>query len=244
MDANLIRDFLVNLVAGIVGIVIVLGLERQKRPALKLAVDIPDRNKKHHATWLYVNVRNVKMPSWSGWIGSREPAFACRASIAVYTFDDFRLCYEMNARWSQTPAPKVEEGRMQDGQPVPPVPDYHARYVDDVAGSKQLTLINKQETFDIYLETNAVLDVVFRREGEEACYAWNNDNYLYGDMGWKIEKRKLEKGRYVARVGVTTGGRIFVDYFLIVNDGSYENFNLERADDGLRKRIKRSVVFT
>ena len=54
----------------------------------------------------------------------------------------------------------------------------------------------------------------------------------------------IEKGRYVARVGVTTGGKRFVDYFLIVNDGSYEDFNLERADDGLKKRIKKSVVFS
>ena len=188
MDENLIRDFLVNLVAGIVGIVIVLGLERQKRPALKLGVDIPDRNKKHHATWLYVNIRNQKMPSWSRWIGSREPAFACRALIAIYTLDDFRLCYEMNARWSQTPAPKVEEGRLQDGQPVLPVPDYHARYVDDVMGTKQLILLTNKKLLTFILRQMQSWMLYF--DGKARKHATHGTTTIIYTVTWAGRSKK------------------------------------------------------
>lgn len=63
-------DFLINLIAGIVGIVIVLWIERQRRPVLSFKVGVPgtideqDVLKRHPTTFLKVQIHNRNLPRW------------------------------------------------------------------------------------------------------------------------------------------------------------------------------------
>jgi hypothetical protein len=76
---------------------------------------------------------------------------------------------------------------------------------------------------------------VFRAKGEDQCYGWNNESYLHD---WRHPSWRLEKGRYVARVRVKTGGHEYTNAFLIANDVPYEDFRLVEIEDKAKKQLK------
>lgn len=220
--SSLSINFLINLIAGIVGILIVLWIERQKRPELSMRVGVPGRIGdndplgRQAATWVKIQIHNSNMPRWLRWVYDREPALACRAWITFHHLDGRRVFdREMNARWSETPEPRVEVKQTEKGQ----------------VG----ILLGVQDSVDIPPGEYTNVDIAIRVKSDTDCYGWNNESYLYN---WEHPAWKLEKGRYVARVRVKTGGREFVDAFLIVNDIPHEDFRLEPVEDELKKRLK------
>jgi hypothetical protein len=207
-------DFFINLLAGIVGILVVLWLERQRRPGLTMHIGVPgtideaDPVKRHPTTFLKVQVHNRTVPRWLAWVYHGEPAVSCAAWMSFHSLDGVALFdREMVGRWSETPDPPPIQGIKTENGAV-------------------LRLLNVQDTMDIQPGSYANLDVVCRLKGEEECYGWNNESYLHG---WKNPAWRLPKGRYIARIRVKTGGKEFRDAFVIDNDRSFTDFRLEVA---------------
>ena len=219
-----IPDFLINLIAGVVGILVVLWIERQRRPRLSMHVGIPgtidehDPLKRHPTTFLKVQIHNLCVPKWLSWVYDGEPALSSAGWITFHHLDGQRVFdREMLARWSET----------QDPPPIA------ATKTDEGLIAR---LVNPQNAVDIPPGEYANLDVVNRLEGEAECYGWNNESYIHG---WKHPSWRLDKGRYVAKIRVKSGGREFQDAFVVVNDIPFADFRLEEAPTEVKDRILR-----
>ncbi len=81
-----------------------------------------------------------------------------------------------------------------------------------------------QETYDIPPGEYTTLSFVYREKRQSVCYGWNNESYLHG---FKHPQWQLEKGRYIVKLVVKTGGREFTSEFMIFNDGKFDDFRLE-----------------
>lgn len=220
--AEIFLNFAINLLAGVVGILVVLWLERQRRPGLRMQLGEPGEIKdgdplgRPLSKWPHVQVHNRNVPWWLGWVYHGEPALACRAWITFHHMDGHRVFdREMNVRWSETPEPAVEVVNTEKGQVA--------------------KLVGAQDTIDIPPGEYTNIDVTIKTKGDTDCYGWNNESYLYK---WKHPSWRLEKGRYVAKIRVKTGGREFTDAFLIANDVPYEDFRLEAIERELKQRLK------
>jgi hypothetical protein len=218
-------DFLINLIAGIVGIVFVLWLERQRRPGLSMEVGVPstideqDVLKRIPTTFLRVNIHNKTVPKWLSWVYDGEPALTCTGWISFYHLDgECIFSKEMLARWSETQDPpsiqitKTEKGAV-------------AR------------LVNTQNSVDIPPGESTLIDICCRFNNEEVCYGWNNESYLHN---WRNPARILGKGTYLALVRVKSGGREFQDVFVIINDGLFRDFRLEPAPPKYKGMVKKT----
>ena len=214
-------NFLINLVAGIVGILIVLWLERQRRPSLTMKIGsihrlgTEDILGRAQSTWLRATIHNRNVPNWLAWVYRGEPALSCRAWITFHHLDGHRIFdREMNARWTGTDEPKVELFNTDKGTAA--------------------RLVGVQETFDIPPGESTMLDIVFRASGEDECYGWNNESYLHN---WRNPAWCLPRGRYIARIRVKTGGQEYSDAFMVVNDIPYEDFRLDVVNNELKKML-------
>lgn len=218
---DLFLNFVVNLVATIVGILVVLWIERQRRPSLSMkvgetgAIGDGDPLGRPPAKWPHVQVHNRNVPRWLAWVYRGEPALACRAWITFHHLEGHRVFNrEMNVRWSETPEPNVEITNTERGQAA--------------------RLRGVQDTVDIPPGEYTNLDIVFRARGEDECYGWNNESYVHN---WRHPAWRLARGRYIARIRVKSGGREYTDAFLIANDVPYEDFRLEPIDNELKRHL-------
>ena len=217
---ELIISFSINLVTGVVGILIVLWIERQRRPGLSMGIGEKHQIKEGDflnrpaSTWLRVKVYNRNVPRWLAWVYHGEPALGCRAWITFHDFEGRRVPdREMEARWSDSNEPKVEIITVEKGQVK--------------------RLVGAENFFDIPPGESTLLDVVIRDKSNSDCFGWNNESYLYD---WRHDRWYLGgEGRYVARIRIKTGGQEYVDAFQIVNDESYNRFRLESLDKETKK---------
>jgi hypothetical protein len=219
--SELFINFFINLVAGIVGILIVLWIERQRRPHLTIKLGQPGRLdegdllNRSPSTWLHVQVQNKNVPKWLMWVYQGEPALTCKAWITFHHLDGKKIFdRDMIARWSGSNEPKVEVITTKEG--------------------KIARLVGAQDTFDIPPGENTDVDVVFRAKAEDKCYGWNNESYLHN---WRHPDWKLEKGSYIARIRIKTGGQEYFNSFIVANDGPYSDFRLIEIDNEMKKKI-------
>ena len=233
---DLTLNFFINLAAGVVGILIVLWIERQRRPRLYMKVGIPNEivekpsEPRRPGKWLYVTIHNAGVPRWLAWVYSGEPAMACRAWITFYHLEGHRVYdREMNARWAATPEPQIQVLALERTTAPP-------QSVEEAKMEQRafVRLLDVRETYDIPAGESTNIDVVMRLREKEMAYGWCNESYLYD---WKHPDWELRQGRYLARVRVITGGREFSDAFLVVNDVPYADFRLEPAKPELKRKI-------
>jgi len=223
---NWLHGFLNNLLAGVFGILIVLTLERQRRPRLvfKIKTDevlgLPENDLlgRMQCRWPTVEVHNLKIHRWLSWVYSGDPAFACRAWISFHNPTDGGRIFrnEMIARWHEADQPRVMPIRKPDGTVV-------------------VLLEGVQNAIDIPTGECGTIAPVYRAKDSESCYGWNNESYLHS---WQHPLWKLDKGRYIARIRVVTGGREFVGAFKVINDAPFDDFRIEEIDEETRKKLK------
>ncbi|MEO0249407.1 MAG: hypothetical protein ABIN58_07665 [candidate division WOR-3 bacterium] len=120
----------------------------------------------------------------------------------------------MRARWVETREPLIY--RLQSGDKV------------------GYQVVPFQDTVDIPSGESSIRGIAVRLRGEDNCYGWNDESFVHD---WKHPLWKLEKGRYYARVRVRTGGREFVNSFLIVNDVGFEDFRIEATDADIKTKL-------
>jgi hypothetical protein len=197
---EIFQDFVINILAGLVGAMVVLwAVERKRRPSLKFVVETPPY-KGQNRIHLRVIVHNQKLQFPLSWIYDREAAQLCRAWISFHHLDGRRyFSKDMVGRWCETPEPV--ELQIIDGQIMWGPSNRTCDYVDIAPG------------------TTSTLDVVFKYDGEDNCYGWNNEAYRHKE--WRNPEWELSRGRYLVKVKVKTGGREFSQSFELFNEGDF-----------------------
>lgn len=212
------------------GFLVSLFLEKMKKPQIRMEVAEPELGTGSNAKYLWVNIKNMPLKGFMSFFTDRGTAYACKAFVSVYTFENHSFCFKMPGRWGETITPEYEEVKLESkiiGK-IAPVPDSKALIITRGDGVQiRRRLINEQITYDIPAGSSTILDIVARQNNENECYGWNDENYLLDDKSIGIERRKLKPGQYIAVVRLEVGGHEFYETFKIRNDEPFEKFRLE-----------------
>jgi hypothetical protein len=208
---------------GLVSIGAVVFVEYFRRPSLVLSKEnppLPDAKyppgspqvtnvRVTEARFLRVVVSNRTPPSFARWM-VRAPALQCRAAITFHHLDDEQDIFGrvMEGRWPSTPEPLpiVIAPATPDGQP--------------------LVLIPQSRGVDVYPGERELLDIAFRADEDAECYGWNNEAH-FSTPTWRNPNWKLDRGRYLVRVIVTSSGQKCVGWFRLENSVGRDSFRLE-----------------
>lgn len=205
-----IWSLLISIVGALVSVVLVLLVERERKP--KLAISVEKGNHIHHKRkFLRVIVTNKAIGALAGLFVTRQPALMCRAYITFLTEKNdpvFAKGRRMLGRWSNTPEPA-----------------YLLPFNNGVMTIRDPS--RTRDLIDIPPDDFEVLDIVMRTEDGETCIGWHNA--VIQNPQAEVETRfELPKGRYHVLVSVRTAGQDFRHVFRIVNDHpSIESFRLE-----------------
>lgn len=212
-----IVDFLINfsleIFVGALSIILVLILERQTRPELKILIDdkhiIPDNNpaKQQPTTWLRVRVENQPMPRLIKWAYIRQPAIDCRATIDFIN-PKGKQVFSIPGRWSGNPRPEIIKFLTPENN-----------FAQAIIGEQHTTNIGPSS--EIYKGES--LDIAIRIKGEENSYAWNNQSYIHN---WRNPNYVLQPGVWTIKVNIDTGGKVFISSFNLSIGKLYEEFSL------------------
>ena len=119
-----IIEFIINLFAGIIGILVVLWIESFRRPGITMKVgDIHIIEKKdllgrRHTKFLRVEICNRDVPKLLEWFYDGEPALSCKGWITFRDNNGSKILQEeMKARWSSSIQPKVESAKIENLAP-------------------------------------------------------------------------------------------------------------------------------
>jgi len=219
-DAILI-GFGISLLASIIGVGLVLWIDRQRRPRLRMTVGIPgtiDKFDPLHrpvTTFLHVRIDNERTKFPVSLFYDADAAHSCAAWLTFYHLDGHKVFdREMAGRWTETPEPSMRQIR-QDNKTV-------------------VMLAGVKNTVDIPSGEYANVDVAARMIPDRECYGWNNESYLHN---WRHPDWKLKRGRYLVKVRVRSAGREFEDLFLLVNDVPHKDFRLETASKEYKAKV-------
>lgn len=210
-----ILAFFISLIATFLGLIITFLIAAQTRPEISISITPPhqlfpnDPMGRKAATWLKVEICNEALSGWKRLIAffyDRSYAIGCKGWITFHYPDDYRSVFShpVALRWDDTPEPKPNTVQVPEG--IIAVPAYTPKVYDIPTGECTTTAI------------------LYREDGDQNCFVWNNDSYLFG---FKHPEWRLEKGRFIARVRVKTGGREFFGYFVVFNEELYINFRIE-----------------
>jgi len=226
----IILSFLASLLATLLGILIVLYMERQRRPHLmfsngdSLVIPPNDPLGRQACKWLRINVKNQKpnglINRLINFFYGGEPAILCLAWIDFFNIDGEKLFdSEMFARWSENPHPLWKPIEAPKG-------------VD-------WNLLELNKTIDIPSGEHVLLDVAFKAAGEADAFGFNTESYPHN---WRNPNWKLKEGKYQVKIRVKTNGREFTDIFILTNESSLDNFNLESAQENHKHIIAKSKI--
>lgn len=181
---TIVITFFISLCATILGISIVLLIERFRLPKIEIVVSedanddvtYPSGHTMAEQRWKFfrVWVKSKPMPKWLHWL-VRETAENCRAVISIEGVNNqTRIAYK--GRWASTPEiPNILYAAA--------VKITHPDPVSIRAGEKE------------------VLDIITKYEKDREAYGWNNESYFHN---WRNPNCKLEPGQYRVKVTVDT----------------------------------------
>jgi hypothetical protein len=114
----------------------------------------------------------------------------------------------VDARWASTP------------EPVPIV------LAPATPQAQQLVLIPEGRGVDVYPGESELLDIAIRADDYAECYGWNNEAYFSSPV-WRNPNWKLDRGRYLVRVIITSSGQKCIGWFSLENSVGRAAFRLE-----------------
>lgn len=100
---------------------------------------------------------------------------------------------------------------------------FHERTVDYKGGiSIAETIITSRET--IPPGESSEISIAVKLDGEDNCYAFNNESYLHE---WKNPNFELDQKRYIVKVKIAAEGKEWEKEFVLINLGkTIKNFRL------------------
>jgi hypothetical protein len=193
-------------IGGLITVLTTIAVEYLRRPKLSLAIedpplDAPSPDGKTMRRNLRLSLRNEPLPYGAGWM-QRAAAIQCRGEITFHHLDgQNKFGRTMPVRWVRSPEPIANQIIDPKGQVQ--------FYIRDFARAAT------EPRVDVPTGEEELLDIVVRFDHEPDCYGWNNDSYAYN---WRNPNWKLEKGRYLVKVVITSSGQNCVGLFRLVND--------------------------
>lgn len=189
-----------------VGLFSVLIYEWLRKPRLQVTVG-DATSAAEQWRFLHVRVRNLPQYAWLRWGAARLPANSCQARIEIGPVQEAASSMAFTGRWITQPEPGfyLPEGGLQ---------------VDP----RQVFVVPRE---DIPAGMDAQVAIAFKYTGQQACFGFNNENYLVPDL--RVPTRELPLGQFRVRVIVTAGESVATGEFLLLNP-SPELGNFELAD--------------
>jgi len=216
-------------IGGVLAVAAMIAVEWLRKPqvVLELAPHSDDRWEDERpaksARFVRVKAVNKALPGWARWM-CRNTALQCHGTITFHYLDGQNVFgREMPIRWTDTLEPTIKTVNV-GGSKVP--------YIDPRA-------FPPQTTKDIYAGESEAIDIAGRLDDDEACYGWNNDSYSSNPV-WRNSKWKIDKGRYIVRVEVLTGGVPIAGVFRLLNDVDVTGFRLEEAQPEDRRALAKA----
>lgn len=207
------------IIGALIAIVITIAVENLRRPKLELSIEEPPHDGIYqHAPAnvmrsLRVRLFNNPLPKWARWM-VRAPALQCRGTITFHHLDKRDLFDRgMAGRWCSSPEPVPMQGMTSHGEQF---------QIFD------LVRLSTESRIDVYPGESELLDIAVRLDGDAECYGWNNDSYFCSPL-WRNPNWKLDPGRYLVKVTITSSGQKCVGTFRLVNDAARSDFHLESA---------------
>lgn len=208
-------NFFVSLFASFIAVVVVLWVERARKPLLDFQIQQDGLTVWDGRKLLTVCIQNKPLinPLLAFFV-ARHPALMCRAYLTFLHEDNqpvYANGHRMLGRWKRTP------------DPVVPFPFPLA------LTSKPVTVRDPTRTkdeIDIPPGSSEILDVVIRHPSSDNCYGWHN-GYIGDPEPHPDDVFELGKGRYHVLIRVRTGGEDFKHVYRIVNDVALDHFRLE-----------------
>ncbi len=202
--------FVISLAASLVAVVLVLWLERQRRPLLDAIVRdptvIPAGDLRPQCTWLQVGIENKPCPYWLSWVYQREPALGVRGYLTFHQPCGCRLLDgHMPVRWSSSPEVRVQPTQI-GGQTV-------AYLENDV--KKADVLANAIEP---------IHPVITFPDG--AIHGWTNESYAHS---WRHPSWGIQETHFVVLLTLTCSDRTFQWAFKVLAPG-YGQTTIEKLD--------------
>ena len=222
-------DWIISIIGGLVGAVIAIAFvmleEHLRKPRFGLEIGDTEDAKwtgrpANRAKWLRLKVENRQLPRLARWL-SRNMALHCSGLITFYHLEGRNVFgRSMQARWwgVREPLPILA---VAEGLPT-------IQIIDPVRLASEMHR-------DIYSGESEQLDVAVRFDDDVECYGWCDENYS-SEPRWRNPKWKLDKGRYLVKVTVKSSTKC-CDVFQLINDGSVNDFRLEKAQPGDRKKV-------
>ena len=202
----------------LVGALIVIQMERLRRPHLGLRLvgtkdaEYPERRPAKRSRYIHLEATNAVLPSCARWM-SRNAALQCRGSISFHHLDGQNVFGRpMPIKWVRTPEALPMELHLGDqiGYLIDPL------------------RIMSESRDDIAPGEAAAFDVVVRFDDEPECYGWNKESYQ-SKPPWRNPRWKLPAGRYLLQVEISSGDQTYRELYRLINDVPIEDFRLERA---------------
>ena len=219
---------IIGIVGGaIISILITIAIEYLRRPNLHLMIEQPPQEVTYQdnlhparfSRYLRLHLFNKPLPKWARWM-LRSPAIQCKGTITFHHLDGQNVFGRaMAVRWAGSPQPLPIEGVTEDNK----------RF--QVFDPTRLSLDSR---IDVYPGDQQLLDVACRLDDDEDCFGWNNESYLQpmqADL-WRTPDWRLQPGRYLVRVSISSSGQTCVRVFRLINDVGRRDFRLEPALPG------------
>lgn len=204
--AQLLIDIVLNLLLAFAGVVLALWYENLGSPRLKILPGITTDDVKSNGwrvRFIHLNVKNV--PKRVPFV-PRQTAYSCHGTITFFTPDSKQVGKTMSIRW--------------DGAPEP----IKAEVVDNkIVHLPDSRLIRLSRYIDIPPGETESLAAAVRIHDESHAFGWTSKSYFHN---WQHPDYSLPTGRYIARVKIVSGDRMFQKDFPFVNPGEFERFDL------------------
>ncbi len=211
--------FIGTVIGTLVSIGAVISIEYLRRPSLRLSIEDPTHDARYdppgsrpatEVRTLRVTLCNKTLPRWAKWM-VRAPPLQCRAAITFHHLVDRQDIFgkAMDGRWASTPEPVPIAVALANPQ------------------GKQLVLIPDPRSWvDVYPGESELLDIAIRADNDAECYGWNNEAY-FSSPAWRNANWKLDRGRYLVRVIITSSGQKCIGWFSLENSVGRAAFRLE-----------------
>jgi hypothetical protein len=205
----------------LLGALIVIQVERLRRPRLKLRLvatgqgEYQPGSPAKQSRFIHLHAVNEELPSWARWM-SRNAAVQCRGTIAFHHLDGQNVFgRSMPVKWVRTAEALPMQIRSPDGKEV-------VGYLVDPLR------IMRESRDDIAPGEAAAFDTVVRFDEEAECYGWNMESYR-SNPPWRNPSWKLSPGRYLLSVEIFSGDQTCMGLFRLINDVPVDAFRLEAA---------------
>jgi len=214
---SIILGFIFGIIASAIA---TLMIDYGTKPLLKIFQDdspirAQGQNPNHPPHEFYhLKVSNVSA-RWP--LPGRRPAWACKATIEVFDINGTtRVIPEIIiARWPS--------------QPEPLLPTFNSGHVTNILDPARVLMAQR---YDVHNHDNPLLDIAIKYEGNQDCYIFSNESYLY--QMWQNPNWRLNNGTYKLKIILyyERGPKEFI--FRLRNAGNTRNdLSLEIVD--LRK---------